>query len=194
MLLQSGPMYERTFFVTTVTYGRKLLFRSASMAGLFMETMYQYRDQGKFLLHEFVLMPDHLHLILTPAPTISLERCAQFLKGGFSFRCSQHLGAKQEVWQPGFENHRIQDDRDYETHRTYIHMNPVRARLCSRPSDYPYSSAHPQFELDIPHRGESRCILGILNARLKPCSSTLVPTFLYNLGPTSESAYNAITV
>ncbi|HEY6252552.1 MAG TPA: transposase [Candidatus Angelobacter sp.] len=113
-------------------------------------TMYEYRGQRKFLLHEFVLMPDHLHLLLTPAMTISLERCLQFLKGGFSFRCSRELEVKRKIWQRGFENHRVRDESDYQRHRTYIHMNPVQARLVANPSDYAYSSANPRFELDLP--------------------------------------------
>ena len=143
-------MFERTFFITTVTYTRKPLFRSRRMADPFLETMYAYRKQGKFLLHEFVVMPDHLHLLLTPCTTLSLERCLQLVKGGFSFRCSNELQTKVEIWQPGFENHRIRDEDDYQRHRTYIHMNPVRARLASQPSDYAYSSANPRFELDPP--------------------------------------------
>src|SRR5215467_9526924 len=143
-------MFERTFFITTVAYDRKALFRSVRLADLFLKTMYPYRKQEKFLLHEFVLMPDHLHMLLTPAATLSLERCLQFVKGGFSFRCSKELGMKQEIWQPGFDNHRIRDESDYQIHRSYIHMNPVRAGLASKPSDFAYSSAHPRFELDLP--------------------------------------------
>lgn len=143
-------MFERTFFVTTVASGRKPVLRSVRVADLFIETMYEYRKQGKFLLHEFVVMPDHLHMLLTPAMTVSLERCLQYIKGGFSFRCSKELQMKWEVWQRGFENHRIRDERDYETHRTYIHMNPVRSQLAAVPADYAYSSANPRFELDLP--------------------------------------------
>jgi putative transposase len=115
---------------------------------LFRETMFGYRAQGKFLLHEFVVMPDHAHLILTPDIKIPLERAVQFIKGGFSHRCSKELAIKSEIWQRGFTNHRIRDDADYERHREYIHMNPVRAGLVARAMDYPYSSARPEFKLD----------------------------------------------
>ena len=115
--------------------------------------MFGYREQGKFLLHEFVVMPDHLHLILTPDIKIPMERAIQFIKGGFSRRCSKESVFEGEVWQPGPTNHRIRDDLDYERHREYIHMNPVRAGLVAKAADYPYSSANKRFKLDaLPHQ------------------------------------------
>jgi REP element-mobilizing transposase RayT len=57
----------RTFFVTAVAYQRQPHFRRASMAELFLETLFHYREEKVFLLHEFVVMPDHTHLILTPS-------------------------------------------------------------------------------------------------------------------------------
>jgi putative transposase len=59
--------FERTFFVTTVTWKRTPIFRAEERARLLIEVVLHYRDQGKFLLHDFVVMPDHLHLLLTPS-------------------------------------------------------------------------------------------------------------------------------
>ena len=80
-----------TYFVTAVTWERRTLFRVEAWANLFLKTLYEYRANGKYLLHEFVLMPDHFHVIITPAD-ISLERAVQFVKGGFSFRAGRELG------------------------------------------------------------------------------------------------------
>lgn len=104
-----------------------------------MQVLEHYRGEEKYDLHEFVIMPDHLHLLLTPAADISLERAVQLIKGGFSYR----LGKIKHglVWQESFTNHRIRDERDYTHHADYIRMNPVRARLVERPELYPYSSA-----------------------------------------------------
>lgn len=135
---------DRTFFTATVTAQRRPIFRRETTANLLIETFAHYRDQGKFLLHEFVIMPDHLHALLTPAPEISLERAMQFIKGGFSYRLKSH----PPVWQASFMNHRIHDLEDYEHHREYIRMNPVRARLVKRAEDYPYSSAASAMRLD----------------------------------------------
>jgi putative transposase len=127
---------ERVFFVTTVTAQRRPIFRREATAELVVDSLVNYRDAGKFLLHEFVVMPDHLHLLITPAEEISLERAVQFIKGGFSFRLQQG-----SIWQAGFTNHRVRDGEDYERHREYIWINPVRARLVARSEDYRWSSA-----------------------------------------------------
>jgi len=57
---------DRVSFVTTVTLQRIPLFRRETTARLLIETLSHDRDAGKFLLHEFVIMPDHVHVLLTP--------------------------------------------------------------------------------------------------------------------------------
>jgi REP-associated tyrosine transposase len=135
---------DRIFFVTTVTAQRQPIFRREATANLLIDTLVHYRDQRKFLLHEFVIMPDHLHALITPGDEISLERAMQFIKGGFSFR----LHARGPVWQASFTNHRVRDCEDYQKHREYIRLNPVRARLVTRAEEYLYSSAAGRFQLD----------------------------------------------
>jgi len=144
---------DRVFFITTVTAQRLPIFRREMTAILLIETLTHYRDEGKFLLHEFVVMPDHFHALLTPAPEISVERAMQFIKGGFSHR----LG-RGSIWQAGFTNHRVRDLEDYEKHQEYIRMNPVRAHLAECAEAYRYSSAAGVVRLDAVPQG------------LKPCS------------------------
>ena len=136
-----APQEQRTFFVTAICYQRQPIFRDEARARLMLDVLQQYRAQGRFLLHEFVVMPDHLHLLVTPSPEVSLEKAAQFLKGGFSFRVKKELGYRWDVWQESFTEHRVKDAADYASHREYIRMNPVRAGLVRAPGEYPYSSA-----------------------------------------------------
>ncbi len=131
--------------VTTDTWGRRELFRNERWARLLIDTLYHYRGAA-YLLHEFVIMPDHFHVLLTPLT--SLEKAIQFIKGGFSYRAKRELGSNMEIWQRGFSDHRIRDANDYQIHVSYIWQNPVRKRLCERPEEYIYSSAHGAFELD----------------------------------------------
>ena len=70
------------------------------------------------------------------------------VKGGFSYRAKKELGSNAEVWQRGFADHRIRDSDDYERHVHYIHLNPVKKRLCIYPSEYRYSSAYSGWKLD----------------------------------------------
>ena len=118
------------------------------MARLFLDTLQRYRTQGKFLLHEFVLMPDHFHLLLTPAPDIPLEKAVQLIKGGFSFRVKKELGSGLEVWGTGYTEHRIKDAADYEHHVAYIHENPIRARLAETAVAYPFGSVSGKWDID----------------------------------------------
>jgi putative transposase len=135
---------DRVFFVTTITAGRLPIFRRDSTSTLLLLTLAHYREQGRFRLHEFVIMPDHVHALLTPAPQLSLERVMQFIKGGFSYR----LKSRGPVWQESFTNHRVRDFKDYENHRRYIQMNPVRALLAERAELYWYSSASGVMRID----------------------------------------------
>jgi putative transposase len=143
---------ERTFFVTSVTWGRRPLFQSEPAARLFLECLFGYRERGILQLYEFVLMPDHIHLLLAPQTDVALERAMQFIKGGYSHRFTKETGSKLEIWQRSFTNHRVRDWADFEKHRRYIHLNPVRAGLVEFPKDYPYSSAHQGFSVDAAPR------------------------------------------
>ena len=135
--MHRAPQEIRTYFITTVTAQRRRLFQVSATAELLSQTIFDYRGQSRFFLHAFVIMPDHLHLLLTPASEVSLERAIQFIKGGFSFR----LKSKLEVWERGFNESQILTPKKYTACRSYIEMNPVRKRLVNTPEDYPYSSA-----------------------------------------------------
>jgi putative transposase len=166
---------NRVFFVTTVTANRQPIFRRDPVARLLIEILAHYRDERKFLLHEFVIMPDHVHALLTPAPEISLERALQFIKGGFSFRLKSRL----PVWQASFMNHRLRDSEDCERHREYIWMNPVRTSWAERPEAYPYSSAFLRGERAAARPNaigaKARFFGGSFDAALQGSSSTIDP-------------------
>jgi putative transposase len=136
--------------VISATWERRSLFRNEHWARLLLDTFYHYRGSTHFL-HEFVIMPDHFHILLTPKT--SLEKAVQFIKGGFSYRAKKELGSNMEIWQKGFSDHRIRDAGDYLRHVDYIRQNPVRKSLCDRAEEYPYSSAAAGVELDAVPQG-----------------------------------------
>jgi putative transposase len=98
-----APQETRTYFATAVTAQRRSRFQVTANAELLQRTIFEYRRQGRFLLHAFVLMPEHFHVLLTPAPDVSLEKAMQFIKGGFSFR----LKSKLDVWMRSFNETQI---------------------------------------------------------------------------------------
>ena len=135
--MRIAPQETRTYFVTAVTAQRRRLFQVTSTAELLQQTIFDYREQRKFLLHAFVLMPDHFHALITPAPNVSLEKAMQFIKGGFSFR----LKSKFDVWERSFNESRISAKEKFISCVRYIEDNPVRGGLVSTPIDYPFCSA-----------------------------------------------------
>jgi putative transposase len=137
-----------TYFITFSTFQRMRLFVVEPYVRLFLKTLYTYQRQGAFQLHAFVVMPEHVHLLITPAPDKTLERDVQLIKGGYSHEFGMHFGLRKEVWQRGFTDHRIRDAKDFEQHRGYIHQNPVKRGLVENPAEYRYCSAFPGFRLD----------------------------------------------
>ena len=144
---------ERTFFITASTWEKVNLLQSSRAAELFIRTLYDYRTQRKFFLHEFVVMPNHVHLLITVDIDMTIERAVQLIKGGFSFQAGKLLGIRAPFWQKGFSEVRVLDSDSFENHRRYIHNNPVEAHLVGKPEEYPYSSAELTSDLDaVPDR------------------------------------------
>jgi len=144
---------QRTFFVTSSTWNKQALLQSDRPARLLIDVLYHYRRHDKYLLHEFVIMPDHFHLLITVGAETTVEKAVQFIKGGFAFRAGCELGFRAPVWQKGFSEVRVTSAEALPGIRTYIQSNPVKRFLAQAPPDYPYSSAHPGFELDaLPQR------------------------------------------
>lgn len=136
----------QTYFVSSQTVERRPFFRHERWALLMQDVFQHYRD-ASYLLHAYVVMPDHFHALLSPHD--SLERAMQNIKGGFSFRAKRAFDWKHDVWQAGFSDHRIRDIEDWDRHIAYIRHNPVKARLCASSADYRYLAA----DLDpIPQR------------------------------------------
>ncbi len=146
--MSHAPQDVRTFFVSSATASRHAILQSTRMAALLIDVLQDNRNRKRFLLHEFVVMPDHFHVLLTPAEDISLEKAVQFIKGGYSFRARRELDCHTPIWQESFTEHRILDRNDYEQHRAYIHENPVKRFLAESPEEFPYSSAYPDSKVD----------------------------------------------
>jgi putative transposase len=134
-----------TFFITAACWNRRRLFQVDSIAELFLSCV--ERNRSHFLLHAFVVMPDHFHLLITPKE-LPLERVVQYIRGGFSRAYGLTTGSKSEVWQRGFSDVRIRNYADYLTHIQYIRQNPVVRRLVETAEEYRWSSAAGTWRLD----------------------------------------------
>src|SRR5258708_16480723 len=112
--------FDRTCFVTTVTWQRTPLFRNPQEAELMVDVLAHYGEQKKYVMHEFVIMPDHLYLLLTPTADVSLERAVQLIKGGFSYRLGKAFFSDPKpgiVLQGKFPTHPLFPPRGHAAHR-----------------------------------------------------------------------------
>jgi putative transposase len=126
-------------FVTTATQGRRPLFEISRVAELFIDTLLHYRIQGHYKLHAYVVMPDHVHLVITPQ-SITLDQAIGIIRNGFTHRLETDL----PVWENAFTAYSIATISDLEVVRAYVHQLPVRANLAPAAELYPHSSAYRQ--------------------------------------------------
>jgi putative transposase len=130
---------RRTFFVTTRTQGSRRLFQVDRNAELLVDVLRSCMRARRFQVLDFVVMPDHVHLLMTVDGSVSIEKAMQFVKGGFSYRLKKELGHEGEVWQRGFSEVRVNDEESLQRHRAYIAQNPVRAGFVKSAELFPWS-------------------------------------------------------
>ena len=133
---QETPQYRRMFFVTTKTSMGRRLLQSDRFAALFVDVLRKSMAAGRIEVHDFVVMPDHVHLLLSVGEGMSIEKAVQFIKGGFSYRVKKELGYNGEVWQRGFSEVQVMGRDSLEQHRRYIASNPERAGLVGRGEEF----------------------------------------------------------
>jgi putative transposase len=138
-MLSCMAAQQSTYAISISTFQQTLYFQKEEHARLFLKTLIRYREQGKFQLHGFAIMPDHIHLLLTPCDDQSLPKCIQLVKGGYSFAAREIT--KREIWHSGYHEHRVRDLDDYANQLRYIANNPPAAQL---PQNYPYVHTHSE--------------------------------------------------
>jgi putative transposase len=136
------------YFVTTDTWERRKLFLTPAWTRVLLEQILSCRERGFYELHAFVIMPDHLHVLLTPSTDATVEKAMQMIKGGSSHRIKEELGSSFPIWHAGFHDHWIRDENEYRTRFAYIAANPVTAKLVLQAEEYEWSSANGKYVLD----------------------------------------------
>jgi len=100
-------------------------------ANLIRESLWFRQEMGELWIHLLLLMPDHLHAIMSFSPHVGMEKSMTDWK---RYTC---IKAGIE-WQRDFFDHRLRKNESYLEKAHYIRMNPVRAALVERPQDWPY--------------------------------------------------------
>ncbi len=73
--------------------------------------------ERKFTVHDFVVMPDHIHVLLSLGTDLSVEKAVQMIKGNFSFRAKKELEYPREVWQKGFSEVQVTTEESFIRHQ-----------------------------------------------------------------------------
>jgi putative transposase len=110
----------------------------------------QARAQKPFAIDAIVVLPDHLHAILTlPAGDADFPGRWKAIKAAFTrgvaakgIAIPRAGNGEFALWQRRYWEHTIRDERDFERCADYIHYNPVKHRLVGAPADWAHSSLH----------------------------------------------------
>ncbi len=117
-----------------------LWLNDPEIAGFVTRTIHRGEELGQYVLKSYVVMPNHVHVLLEPI--ISLSRLTNGIKGVSARNANLKLGRTgKPFWQDESFDHWIRDPGQYARTMAYIENNPVKARLCAKPEDWPWSSA-----------------------------------------------------
>ncbi|MGH9358237.1 MAG: REP-associated tyrosine transposase [Terriglobia bacterium] len=126
------------YFVTVCTEDRREELEDEALVRDNLSLLGSQANEDGFAIRAFCFMPDHLHLLLSGEREDS--NCLAFVKGfkqrsAFEFSCK----AGRRLWQRGFYDHVLRPTDTWEAVAWYIWMNPVRAGLCQRAEEWPFS-------------------------------------------------------
>ena len=133
--LQHLAKSGKTYFITFVTHERHVL--APQERDIALSTILHSHRKTMYL-HAGVVMPDHVHLLLTPYEDITLAKLMQQLKSVSAHRIAKQREVKSPVWQREYFDRVMRSDEDLREKAEYIVNNPVRAGLVARVDDYPW--------------------------------------------------------
>lgn len=119
---------------------RQPIFAAASDHERLLTLLAEHAAAEKVAVHAYVLMPDHFHLLLTPATAEGLPRLMQALGRRYVRHFNDAYGRSGTLWEGRYRSTVVQPERWLLTCMAYLDVNPVNAGLVGRPEDYPWSS------------------------------------------------------
>ena len=131
---------EHCYFVTTAVKNREHLLKDDAVCSLIVEDLRYYHKKHGFLFHGYVIMPDHLHILISVQGNATISQIMHDFKSHTAQEINRTLGRQGPFWQKGFYDHIIRDERDFKRRIDYIHRNPLTSGLVSNISEYAFSS------------------------------------------------------
>ena len=130
---QSGQSH----FVTFCCYHRRRLLTTDESRRIFESAVERVRRSYRLYVYGYVVMPEHIHLLLSEPEKDTLADALKSLKQGVSRRL---IGDADHFWQKRYYDFNIRNYPQFVEKLHYIHRNPVKAGLCERPEDWEWSS------------------------------------------------------
>jgi len=124
-------------FITFSCYRRQPFLNSNHARNVFEHSLEQTRRSYRFDVIGYVVMPEHVHLLVTEPERASLARAIQSLKQSVSQKLNAHHG---RFWQVRYYDFNVLSAAKRVEKLKYIHLNPVKRGLVERRQDWPWSS------------------------------------------------------
>jgi len=131
---------DHCYFITTATYRRRPLFADRRLCRILEGNLRFYRDRMRFGLHGYVIMPDHVHLLVTPQQTETISDIMRNFKSYTAREIREAVHVQGPIWQRRFHDRAIRSEDQFLSALEYIHLNPVKARLVQSAVAYEFSS------------------------------------------------------
>lgn len=133
---------EGVYFITAVTHNRRPIFTAEAEIERLRQTLRQVKELHPFAMRGYAFLHDHFHLLLQVGAETDISRLMHSTKRNYTvnYKAGRGENGRVSLWQKGFWDHVIRDERDYLNHLDYIHYNPVKHGYATRPEDYPHTS------------------------------------------------------
>ena len=131
-----------TYHVTSRTNAKLRAFECNVGKRTMMSVLKNAKDKYRFKLHNFCIMPTHIHLLITPADGTNLSRIIQWIKTRSARRWNYIYDLRDHMWGERFFSRPIKDPQDFESISDYIDQNPVKAGLVQQAEDFELSGAY----------------------------------------------------
>ena len=131
-----------------MTHNRYPYLKINADIDLFFITLERVKELFPFDLLAYVILPDHFHWLMKVGdPTGNLSKIMHSIKRNYTrnFKQAHHIQEPINIWQRGFWDHVIRDERDLENHLDYIHWNPIKHGHVSKPEDWTNSTYNDWF-------------------------------------------------
>ena len=128
---------RQSHFVTFSCYHRHRLFTSDASRRVFESALERVRRSFRLRVYGYVVMPDHIHLLVSEPERATLADAIKSLKQGVARRL---IGDADHFWQKRYYDFNVRNHAQFVEKLHYIHWNPVKKGLCERPEDWPWSS------------------------------------------------------